>query len=746
MTPTRDDILEYLKTAKTPQTKRELTRAFGIKGDDRIGFKNLLRALERDGLVAKQPGGGYCVPDALPSVSVIEIIDINIDGDMLARPAQWDESAQGAMPRIEVLPNKKGHPAFTAGDRLLARLERQEDGVYEARTVRRLDTPKGRVMGVVRRRKKSWVLQPTDKKAKYDFDIPQADLGEAKDGDLAIGEIQPARGVRHKKVRIITVIGHEADPKAISLISAHEMGLREDFPPSVTSETKAMKVPDLKGREDLRAIPLVTIDGADARDFDDAVFAEKQDDGGFHLIIAIADVAYYVRPGSPLDREAYARGNSTYFPDRVIPMLPERLSNDLCSLRPNENRACLAVHLWIDKDGKLVKYKFVRGLMRSAARLTYEQVQAARDGLADDLTGPLIDTVIAPLYDAYETLWRARDQRGALELDMPERQILLNDKNEMTGVQLRRRLDSHKLIEEFMILANVAAARALEDKQAPCVYRIHDRPDPDKLQSVREFIDGFGLSLPKGQSIRPAQINQVLRKAAKLPYAHLVSQVVLRAQSQAHYSPENIGHFGLALTHYGHFTSPIRRYADLLVHRSLIRAYGLGPGGLNDEEAVQLFEKSDHISKTERLSMEAERNAVDRFTAAYLATQCGAEFAGRISGVSRFGLFVELADTGADGLVPIRTLPQDYYIHDETQHALIGRHQGRVYRMGAQVTVRLEEADGLTGSTLLSLVGDQSADIPGLKLKSARPGNRPHKGRKRPAAKGRKKKRPYRSR
>lgn len=719
----REDVLDYLSSSSTPQTKRELVRAFGIKGDDRIPFKQLLRTLENEGLIVKQAGGGFSIPDALPSVSIIEVIDIDIDGDAIAKPANWNNDLQGPAPRIILLPDKRGHAHLGIGDRGLARLEREPDDIYKARLIRRLDTPKGRVLGIVRRQKKNYVLQPTDKKARYDFDIHQTDLGDAKDGDLAIGEVQPGRGMRNKKVRIIDVIGTETDPKAISLISAHEMGLRETFPSAVINETKKMKVPDLKGREDLRDIPLVTIDGADARDFDDAVFAEKQD-SGFHLIVAIADVAYYVRPGSMLDREAYMRGNSTYFPDRVIPMLPEKLSNDLCSLRPKENRACLAVHMWINAQGQLQKYKFVRGLMRSAARLTYEQVQAAVDGTTDDDTGPLMDGAIKPLYDAYNILWQAREKRGALDLDLPERQILLDKNNDMTGVKLRERLDSHKLIEEFMILANVAAASALEDKKAECVYRIHDSPNPEKLDSVREFVEGFGLSLPKGQVIRSAQINQLLHKAETLPYSHLVSQVVLRAQSQAHYSPENIGHFGLALNKYAHFTSPIRRYADLLVHRSLIRAYGLGTGGLDDGEATQLAEKSDHISKTERLSMEAERNAIDRFTAAYLAEQVGAEFPGRISGVSRFGLFVELSDSGADGLVPIRTLPNDHYIHDEDQHALIGRHEGRVYRMGATVTVRLEEADGLTGSTILSLVGDQSADIPGLKLRPPKPAKR----------------------
>ncbi len=718
-----EDIVRFLAASPQPLTKREIVQAFGIKGSEkRVILKKTLRDLEKDGVIVRQPGGAYSVPDALPTVTVIEVCDIDIDGDVLAKIPDWDDDLQGDPPRIEIMPDRKGHPSLTVGDRVLARLVRQDDGTYEAHTIRRLDTPKGRVIGLIRRQKKGWVLQPADKKAKFDFDVAQVDLGDAGEGDLAIGEIQPGRGLKNKKVRIVEVIGHEADPKAISRLSAHEMGLRETFPAAVITETKNMIVPDLKGREDLRNVPLVTIDGADARDFDDAVHAEKTHDG-FRLTVAIADVAYYVRPDSALDREAFARGNSTYFPDRVIPMLPEKLSNDLCSLRPHENRACVAVHMWIDEEGALTGFKFMRGLMRSAARLTYEQVQAAMDGITDDDTAPLIDPVLKPLYAAFEVLQAARIRRGALDLDMPERQIIIDENGRMTGVRQRERLDSHKLIEEFMILANVAAAKALEAKKAPCVYRIHDTPKPEKLDSVREFIRGFGLSLPKGQLVRSRQINEVLRHAEGLPYAHLVSQVVLRAQAQAVYSPENIGHFGLALERYAHFTSPIRRYADLLVHRSLIGVYRLGPGALSEEEHVTLAEKADHISKTERLSMEAERNATDRFTAAYLAAHVGAEFDGRISGVSRFGLFVALSETGADGLVPIRTLPNDFYVHDEQQHALIGRRTGRVYRMGARVTVRLREADGLTGSTLLELTSEGDADIPGLTIKKPGAGN-----------------------
>lgn len=714
---TEKDLLTYIDESPQPLTKRELAGAFKIKGDDRRPFNSMLKNLEEEGRLVKQPGGAYAVPGALPSVGVIEITDVNLDGDVFAKPVKWNAEEDGPAPHIEVKPGKKGHPPYAKGDRLLARLEKQ-DAIYAARPIRRLDTPQSRVLGMVVKDGKKYLLRPTDKKAKYDFSIPEKDLNKAKDGDIALGEVQPDKGRRREKdVRIIDVIGHETDPKAISLISAHEMGLRGDFTHEAIKETKDMKVPPVKGREDLRDIPLVTIDGADARDFDDAVYAEKTGDG-FAIIVAIADVSYYVRPDTPLDKEALGRGNSTYFPDRVIPMLPEALSNDLCSLRPKEDRACLAARMTIDRDGNLKSYKFVRGLIKSAARLTYEQVQAARDGQSDDVTGPLLDPVIKPLYEAYDILVRARDKRGTLDLDLPERAIEIDGKGRVTAIKRRTRLDSHKLIEEFMILANVAAAAALEKKDAPCVYRVHEAPDPVKLESVRDMVRAFGLSLPRGQVIRGPQLNQLLHKAADMPFGHLISSVILRAQSQAHYSTENYGHFGLALSKYAHFTSPIRRYADLLVHRSLVSAYGLGPGGLDESQRVRLGEMAEHISQTERISMTAERNATDRFTALYLSEQTGAEFNGRISGVTRFGLFVELDETGADGLIPIRTLPDDYYDHIEEQHALIGRRHGRVYRMGAPVTVRLMEADALTGGTILQLVGDMSADIPGFTVKA----------------------------
>ncbi|MEM7679560.1 MAG: ribonuclease R [Pseudomonadota bacterium] len=715
----KSDILEFIERSATPVSKRDVASALGLKGSGpRVAMKKILRELELESLITKV-GGNYTIPEGLPSVLVVEVTEIGQDGDVIARPAEWDMDKQGEPPSIIVAPDPKKGPALGQNDRALVRMKRFDADEYEAKIIKRLDRDENQVLGMIRVHKSGHAhLMPADKKARNDFEVPSEDLNGAKDGDLVIGEVQPGRGGKRKKARIVQVLGSQDDPKAISLISLHEQGLREGFPETVEAATKDLKVPDLKGREDLRAIPLVTIDGADACDFDDAVYAEEipeEGGGGFHIIVAIADVSYYVRPGKTLDQEAQARGNSTYFPDRVVPMLPEALSNDLCSLRPNENRACLAVHLFIDKNGDLKKYKFVRGIMRSAARLIYEDVQKALEKQKHDMLNQ-----INPLYAAFEILDRARDKRGALELDLPERQIVIDKKGNMTGVKKRERLDAHKMIEEFMILANVAAAKALEDKRAPCVYRIHERPSLEKLDSVREFVESFGLSMPKGQVTQSKHINQVLQKAKDSPYSHLISTVMLRSQSQAVYSSNNQGHFGLALSKYAHFTSPIRRYADLLVHRSLIKAYGLGPGGLDLEQESRLDEICDHISTTERTSMAAERSAVDRFTASFLSEQIGAEFEGRITGVTRFGLFVMLNETGADGIIPMRSLPDDYYIHDEKAHRLVGKRKGRIFQLGANVTVRLKEADGLSGSCVLELLGKGNAIPEGVEPPKAR--------------------------
>lgn len=598
------------------------------------------------------------------------------------------------------------------------------------RSDRRPRTPKAKTflesgdtfIGTFRKTDTGGIIYPASKTQDRDSYVVTADktMG-AKTDDLVSASFMTRKGGK-EYAEVTKVLGAKGEASLISLIVMHSQNIIPGFSPAALADVENAAVPPLGDRTDLTGLPLVTIDGIDARDFDDAVFAEPDNapnnKGGWHLVVAIADVAHYVRRGSALDTEAMAKGNSTYFPDRVVPMLPEVLSNDLCSLRPKEVRATMAVHLWIDVNGKLIRHKFVRGLMKSRARLTYEQVQAAYDGQLDDVTTPLIDTVIKPLYGAYQTLAAARKKRGALELDLPERKVKLSEDGEIVNITRRERLDSHMLIEEFMVLSNVAAAMELEKNKAPCVYRIHPAPDPEKLEATREFLEDLGYSIASPTGIKASHINQILLRASGSESKDLVHTVILRTQSQAVYSPDNIGHFGLALSKYAHFTSPIRRYADLLVHRSLIRALNLGDDGLTDEETADLEQISVDISAAERRSMVAEREANDRYTALYLSDKAGVEFDARISSVQSFGLFITLSETGGDGIIPIRLLPDDYYIHDEQTHALIGRQTRRIYRMSAPMRVRLLEADPIKGSTVFEPADDLGAEIPGFSMKA----------------------------
>lgn len=528
-------------------------------------------------------------------------------------------------------------------------------------------------------------------------------------------------------------LGSLATEKAVSLIAIHAHEIPQVFSPSALREAEDAQPATLKGREDWRDLPLVTIDPPDAKDHDDAVHAAPDPDpsnkGGYIVHVAIADVAFYVRPGSALDRDALTRGNSVYFPDRVVPMLPERISNDLCSLVPGEPRG-LAVRMVIGSDGRKRSHSFHRVLMRSAAKLNYAQAQAAIDGRPDDTTGPLLEPILKPLYAAYALVKLARDERDPLDLDLPERKILLKADGTVDRVVVPERLDAHKLIEEFMILANVAAAEMLEKKALPLIYRVHDEPSQEKVHNLAEFLKTLDLPFAKAGALRPALFNRVLGQVRGEDYEPLVNEVVLRSQAQAEYSAENYGHFGLNLRRYAHFTSPIRRYADLIVHRALIRALGLGEGALPETETLEtLGEVAAQISVTERRAMKAERETADRLIAHFLADRIGASFQGRISGVTRAGLFVKLSETGADGLIPIRTLGTEYFNYDETRHALIGTRSGAMHRLGDVVDVRLVEAAPVAGALRFELLSEGKSIPRGRKRDGSRASTKPSKAR-----------------
>ncbi len=645
----------------------------------------------------------------------VQITGTDRDGDALARPVDWERSA-GPPPMILMQPERQGTAALAPGERVLVRLKPMGPGRYEGRTLRRIGETPGRILGVFKRGRTENRIIPTDRRSKAEWIVPAGQEAGAEADEIVLAE--PVAQHLHlglKPARVLERLGKLGDARSISLIAIHTHDIPQVFPEAALDEAKRARGVRLGSRTDLRAIPLITIDGADARDFDDAVFAEPDPDhaGGFRLVVAIADVAHYVRPGSELDHTAGIRGNSVYFPDRVVPMLPEALSNGWCSLRPNEDRGCLFVEMRIDRTGRKIGHRFGRGLMRSAARVTYEEVQAAEDA-HDDLGLPLVS-----LYAAYRALLAARLERGTLDLDLPERQVVLDGQGHVASVATRPRLDSHRLIEEFMVLANVAAAEELERLRTPCMYRIHAPPSDEKLEALRGFLSTLGISLPPGNQVHPRDFDRVLRTYAGKPESQLSSEGMLRSQSPAAYSPDNIGHFGLALPRYAHFTSPIRRYADLLVHRGLIKGLRLGRDGLPDDQVAAFPEIGDRITETERRAQTAEREAIDRYLTAFMAARVGGHFAARISGVTRFGLFVTVTETGASGIVPFATLPDDYWHYDEREQTLTGRRTQKVYRLAQAVEVLLSEANPVTGGMMFHM------------LENAMPGDaRPRDGRR----------------
>jgi ribonuclease R len=589
------------------------------------------------------------------------------------------------------------------------------------------DRPERKLVCVVEKAGSELRLKPATRKDKNDYLLDRNQTIAIKPNDVVVGEVTSTQRFGSKRVKIVENLGPVNAPGAVSLMAIAAQDIPFTFPKEVVDEAEAFKPAELGAREDLRHLPFVTIDGADARDFDDAVYAEKGEGGSWKLSVAIADVSHYVKSGAALDREAYKRGNSVYFPDRVVPMLPEALSNELCSLKPRVDRATLVAHMVVDNEGQLQSYHFTRALIRSAARLTYEQVQAAANGATDDTTAPIMAKVIRPLYEAYAVLLAARKKRGTLDLDVQENAIKIGADGRVAHIGARARLDAHKLIEEFMILANVAAASALQEKGMAGLYRVHDVPSAEKLESLRAFLKGFNINLPMGKHLRSIDLARVLEKFIGTDHAPVINEVMLRNQAQAVYSAENIGHFGLALARYAHFTSPIRRYADLVVHRALIRLFKLGPDGLTDKEIANLNDTGEHISLTERRAIEAEREANDRYTSLYLAGQIGGTFAARVSGVTRSALFVRLTETGADGLLPISALPSDFYMHDEKLHALRGKHGGRVFRLADNLQVKLVEADTVTGSLRFTLA-EKSND--GSKQNYRPPRRDPHPARR----------------
>ncbi|MEH6749208.1 MAG: ribonuclease R [Paracoccaceae bacterium] len=713
--PTKAEILNWIADHPTLTAKRDIAKAFGIKGAARIDLKRILKELEEEGHLEKRKKT-YRDPDRLPPVSIVQVGPPNAEGEMTARPLEW--TGEGPEPRILMIA-RATDPALGEGDRILARLTevRGQPHHYEGRLIRRVGTNPAKVLGVFRKTSEGGRILPIDKGDGKEWQVPEGATGGAKDGELVEAEqAGPKARMGLPRARVINRLGDPSAPKAVSLIAIHQHGIPDDFPDEVIVEADSMKPAGLSGREDMRDMPLITIDPWDARDHDDACWAHADDDpanpDGHVIWVAIADVAHYVHPGSPLDIEARRRGNSSYFPDRVVPMLPDRLSGDLCSLHEGVPRACIAVRMQVDATGQKIGHRFVRGLMRSVASLNYREVQEARDGAPNEKCAPLMDLIITPLYAAYEALVKARDRRQPLDLDLPERKVILSDEGKVTSINFADRLDAHRLIEEFMVLANVAAAETLIARRSPLLFRVHEEPSPEKLESLRDTAQAAGLVLAKGQVLKTAHLNALLAQAEGTDHDELINISTLRAMTQAYYSPTNFGHFGLALQAYAHFTSPIRRYSDLVVHRALISAHKWGDDGLSHQEIDRLEATAQHISETERRSMMAERDTTDRYLAAFLSDRLGAEFTGRISGIAKFGAFVKLDETGADGLIPIRSLGREYFHFDRDKGTLMGSETGMIIGLSQRVRVKLTEAAPVTGGIALELISIEGRDMP----------------------------------
>ncbi|MFS0736898.1 ribonuclease R [Sphingomonas sp. 1P06PA] len=738
--PTRQQILDFITSSDTPAGKREIARAFGLHGNEKIVLKALLKDMADEGLIDSAPGRAFHKMGGVPKVTVLRIVDVSDEGIAFATPERW-ESDQPP-PKLRVMEQRGKRPALGVGDRILARTEEAGAG-WRAHPMKTLARGEELVLGVLHREGDRLWLKPVDKRERRDWMV--SDAGEADVGDLVLAE-KTGRPPRIT-VKVTERLGDPFAPRSFSLIAIHKHGIPDVFSEDLLAEAERMaRLPLGEGREDLRDLPIVAIDPADARDHDDAVWAELDDDpanpGGFKAIVAIADVSFYVRPGSHLDREARKRGNSVYFPDRVVPMLPEILSADVCSLKQGVDRAALACHLTIAKDGKLKDWRFSRAVVRLAANIAYEDAQAMIDGTYAG-EGADMAATLRPLWDCWAALSRARDAREPLDLDLPERRVMLDEKGRILSVAPRERLDAHRLIEDYMIAANVAAAKALEAKKAPVMYRVHEPPSREKLVSLKDYLETFEIPFALGQVVKPATFNRIIAQVGEADHRPEIMEQILRSQTQAYYAPANAGHFGLSLGSYAHFTSPIRRYADLLVHRSLVGAYRLDPAAeptrLSEADAERMDVLGETISRAERRAMEAERETIDRYVAAYLSTRVGELLETKISGVQNFGFFATVVDFGGDGLVPVSTLGDERFRYDEAAQALEGEDSGTRYVRGQLLTLRLAEANPITGSLRFELPegGPGFAPRRGGKDRRTpigrrgRPANIRHQGRKR---------------
>ena len=702
----RETLIGYIEENPDKSAKRDIAKAFGLKAQEKIKLKALLKELVDEGDVGKEKRNFY-VKGGLPKVVVLDVVSRGRDGELMAVPRKWESEED--VPKIFVVQGKR-NKTVGVNDRILAKIEKIKEG-YKARVIKRIDKDEEGVFGVFRtlgRKNRKNILgyiEPVERKKK-EIEVAENEV-KAEDGDLVEAEMISGNrsNLTHKVARIDKVICNFNDQEAISTIALHQFGIPHVFPQEVVKETEEIKDNELGEREDWTHLPFVTIDPEDARDHDDAIVAEVSEKEVV-ISVAIADVAHYVGKESKLDKEALKRSNSVYLPDRVVPMLPERLSNDLCSLKENVNRPALAVTMRFNNNGRAIGHTFHRVLIKSHAKLSYEKAQEIIDGGIKD---EFLQSILTPLKSAYDVLRIEREERAPLDLVVAERKIVIDKKNgKIERVYVPERLEAHKLVEEFMIQANVAAAKTLGKKSAggtnDVVYRVHDSPALAKLESLRQVLKSLSISLAKG-GLRSHHFNSILKKVRETQHQELVNQVVLRTQSQAMYDTKNIGHFGLNLTHYTHFTSPIRRYSDLIVHRALIDSHKWDKP-TKKLEGEELDDVCEQMSQNERRAMAAERQSLDRLIAHHLADKIGSEFSARINGAANAGLFITLEETGADGFVPMNKLDDDYYIYVEEMHCVFGKHRKLGYQIGDPVNVKLLEATPVAGGLLFAMISE----------------------------------------
>ena len=688
--PSREYIIEQLERQARPLSRKELAELFGLDDDDALeGLRRRLKAMERDGQLVRNRRNGYVIVDN--EALVRGRIRASADGSGVVHPDRPGANVYLAPREMRRLLN---------GDRVVVRLTGNDaQGRPGGELVEIIEHANHEIAGRYYEESGIGFVVPNNKRLHQDLIIPAADRNGAKHGELVTAEVVSQPSQRRQPIgRIIEVFGTQIAPGDEVAVAARTHGIPVEWPAAVLAESErfgeAVPAANKHGRHDLRGLPLVTIDGADARDFDDAVFCEPTRNG-YKLIVAIADVAAYVSAGSALDGEAAERGNSVYFPRNVVPMLPETLSNGLCSLNPEVDRLCMVCEMQIDTDGQLKRSRFYEGVMNSSARLTYEDVDAIhnhRDPSLRRQHAALVEH-IEHLYQVFHAMRRDRETRGALDFDTTESVIEFNAAGQVADVHPAERTDAHRLIEECMVKANVATARFLRRHRIPALYRVHEPPAEERLKNLREFLAQTGLKLGGGDEPTPRDYAALIEQVRQRPDRHLIETIMLRSMMAAEYRPDNAGHFGLALDAYAHFTSPIRRYPDLIVHRAIKHVLSKQPIEAFGYTEDQLVTLGEHCSMTDRRAEEATREATMTLKCRFMADRLGETFNGVISGVTSFGLFVELDELFVDGLIHITNLEQDFFHFDAVGHRLVGERTGKEYRLTDRIRVRLAQVN-----------------------------------------------------